>query len=170
MSGIAALKRRDRAGWIKREVENPESTAEHCYGVAILAMLLAEEARVDQLKSIKMALIHDLPENKVPDYMPSDDITSEEKFRQEEEAMIEICETIEGGQEYLALWREFEEGKTGEARFVKSLDKLEMMYQAWAYEQEQPDKNLESFWEDIEGFDFNKGAIENAFRQLKLLR
>jgi putative hydrolase of HD superfamily len=35
------------------------------------------------------------------------------------------------------LWKEYEEGKTSEALFVKQLDKLEMIFQASEYEDAQ---------------------------------
>ena len=82
--------------------------------------------------------------------------------------MKELTSKIEDGDHMLELWREFEEGKTPEAQFVKIIDKLEMMFQAEEYETEQPDKDLESFWEGIEGFDF--GDVNEIFDYLRLNR
>jgi len=39
------------------------------------------------------------------------------------------------GDELYGLWREYEEGRTPEARLMKQFDKLEMLLQAFEYEQ-----------------------------------
>ena len=47
-----------------------------------------------------------------------------------------------------ALWREYEPARTPEARFVKSLDKLETLLQARAYERAHPGgPSLQEFWD-----------------------
>ena len=50
------------------------------------------------------------------------------------------------GKRYHALWREFEECETAEARLVKAADKLEMMIQAREYEGEGH-RTLDEFWD-----------------------
>ena len=61
------LKELKRAGWIRHHVPLPESVAEHSYRVAMLAMVLAKRANVDELTAIKIALVHDLAEVEVGD-------------------------------------------------------------------------------------------------------
>ena len=70
-----------------------------------------------------MALVHDLAESQVPDFTPFDNITPEEKYRLEEEAMKKLCFNIPSGDHILSLWYEHEDGKTEEAKFVRKLDK-----------------------------------------------
>ena len=43
--------------------------------------------------------------------------------------------------EFHSLWQEYEDGETAEARFVKDLDKFEMILQAYEYEQ-----GMLAFW------------------------
>ena len=155
---VFKLKRKDRAGWIRHGIENPESVAEHSFGTAILALVLADKFGLNSNKTVKMALIHDLAEYDVPDFTPFDNITSKEKFRLEKEAMENLCSNLDNGEEILQLWYELENGETREARFVRRLDKLEMMFQAKEYAEEQPGKDLELFWEMIQGFEFEELA------------
>lgn len=162
---VGKLKRKDRAGWVRHQIETPESVAEHSFRTAVLALVLAEKFGLDVNKTVKMAIIHDLAEYKVPDLTPFDNVTEEEKFRQEEQAMQKLCAKVECGPDIMSLWYEIEEGKSPEAQFIRRLDKLEMMFQAQEYAQEQPDKDLELFWEMIKGFDF--GDLSHIFNSLK---
>merc|ERR1712183_758120 len=61
-----------------------------------------------------------------------DKISKEEKAQREAQAM----EIILGKQrpDLIEVWREYEDQNTPEARFVKDLDKLEMLIQADEYE------------------------------------
>lgn len=162
------LKRKDRAGWVRRGIENPESVAEHSFGVALIALVLSEKFGLDSNRAVKMGLIHDLAEYSVPDFTPFDNVPQEKKFRLEEEAMKKLCSELENGDEILTLWYELEKGESPEAQFIKRLDKLEMMFQAKEYAQEQPEKDLELFWEMIEDFEF--GELGEIFNKLKAER
>lgn len=55
-----------------------------------------------------------------------------------------------GGDEIEALWQEYEDGVTDEAKLVKELDKLEMIVQAGEYEREQG-KDLSDFFASTRG-------------------
>ncbi len=57
---VGKLKRLKRTGWVKNNIIDPESVAEHSFRLAVLTMVLAPKVGVDQLKTTKMALIHDL--------------------------------------------------------------------------------------------------------------
>ena len=115
-----------------------------------------------------MALIHDLAEAKVGDITPLDGISKKEKHDLEEKAMIKLVNSLDNGKDLLSLWKEFEEGKTKEAKFVKRLDKLEMMFQAYEYGITQPRVNLREFWDNTETFDFEE--VQQIYNQLKKLR
>jgi len=41
----------------------------------------------------------------------------------------------DNGDYFMQVWMEYEQGQTYEAKIVKDLDRLEMIQQAWAYEQ-----------------------------------
>ncbi|MED5309117.1 MAG: HD domain-containing protein, partial [Candidatus Thermoplasmatota archaeon] len=55
------LKQLPRTGWVRSEVDNPESVAAHSWGMAVLALRLAPE-NLDMIKVLSMCLVHDLPE------------------------------------------------------------------------------------------------------------
>ena len=45
------------------------------------------------------------------------------------------------------LWQEYEHGQTKEAKFVKDLDRLEMVLQAFEYEKSRGNDRLQQFYE-----------------------
>lgn len=59
---VVKCKRLKRTGWVKSQIPDPETVAEHSFRVSLLAMILAPQFKVDQTKVTKMALIHDLGE------------------------------------------------------------------------------------------------------------
>ncbi len=155
---IGNLKRLKRTGWVKNNITNSETVAEHSFRLAILVMVFAPQGGVDQLKAIKMALIHDVGEAEIGDIVtqhgqePVKQLM--EKLGKEREAVQQIFSLLDTT-EYLSLFDEFEENKTPEAKLVKQLDKLEMALQAYEYEKQQ-NINLEPFFENV------KPAIINA--------
>lgn len=166
MDKVGKLKNTQRKGWVERGIQNAESVADHSFGIAILAMILSTKADVDENKVIKMALIHDLAEAIVGDITPKDNVSSETKFKMESEAFESLCSNINNGNELFDLWKEFESGETKEAQFIKRLDKLEMMFQAHKYNTDQPEINLEDFWENRKGYDFKESS--DVFENLKI--
>ncbi|CAG8471805.1 12606_t:CDS:2 [Acaulospora colombiana] len=101
-----------------------------------------------------MAIVHDLAESLVGDITPFEGISKEEKHRRESEAMRHLCshllENSPQSKEIFALWQEYEDATTNEAKFVKDIDKFEMILQAYEYEQSE-DKDLEKFFENTMG-------------------
>lgn len=165
MLNVGKLKKIKRTGWILGGIESAESDADHSFRVAIMALVLAEKCGADQNRSVKMALIHELAESIVGDLTPFDGVTLEEKHRLEIDAFRKICEDIENGDELIELFLEYLERKTPEARFVKRLDKLEMMFQAHEYGIDHPRANLLDFWIRVQGYDF--GALQDIFDGLE---
>ncbi len=135
---LCYLKNLYRQGWLKRGLprENCESVADHSFGVAVLALWLAraQYPALDADKAVRMALLHELGEIYAGDITPRDGVSLEEKRRREAESVRAVCARLPGGQEYIALWEEFEQGDTPEAIFVRQLDRLEMGLQAAVYE------------------------------------
>ena len=123
-----ALKQLPRTGWVRSNVENPESVAAHSWGMAILALRLAQKD-IDLTKVLSMCLVHDLPEVIVGDLTPHDDTTN--KAELEHNAMKQLAP------DWLALFEEYEAGESIEAKFVKQIDKLDMGLQAILYQNEQ---------------------------------
>lgn len=151
------LKQEKRTGWVRRGVNGPESVADHSYRMAMMAFAMAPEAGVDANYCVNMGLVHDLAEAIVGDLVIEgedhnrDPITKEEKAAKEEAAMESICKLIGmEGDKALKLWREYEAQETKEARFMKDLDKLEMLCQAREYEEMQGEE-LTDFYKSTEG-------------------
>lgn len=144
------LKQLYRQGWLRRGVpsERCESVAEHSLGVALLACWLADAyyPELDLCRVIQMALIHDFGEIYAGDIIPGDEISTEEKFRLEYDSVARVFAHLPDGEEYLALWLDFEQGASPEARFVRQVDRLEMGMQASVYEH-QGYENLDEFFE-----------------------
>ncbi|MFM8323016.1 MAG: HD domain-containing protein [Chloroflexota bacterium] len=135
---LCYLKHLYRQGWLRRGVppERCESVADHSFGVTVLALWLARASfpTLDADKAVRMALLHELGEIYAGDITPRDGIPLEEKRRREADSVQRVCSKLPGGDEYIALWEEFERGDTPEALFVRQLDRLEMGLQAAVYE------------------------------------
>lgn len=134
------LKQLYRQGWLRRGIppERCESVAEHVYGMAMLGWWIAdaEFPELDRDKIVRMSLVHELGEIYVGDITPGDRVNPAEKHRLEREALLKVVDKLPKGAEYLALWEDFEQGQSPEARFVRQLDRLEMAFQAAAYRQQ----------------------------------
>ncbi|GMH23281.1 hypothetical protein Nepgr_025124 [Nepenthes gracilis] len=147
------LKTTKRAGWVKREIENPESIADHMYRMGLMALIAPEIPGVDRDKCIKMAIVHDIAEAIVGDITPFDGVPKLEKSRREREAINRMCNLLGGGpraNEISELWMEYEENASLEAKFVKDCDKVEMILQALEYENGQG-KDLDDFFQSTAG-------------------
>ena len=105
-----------------------ENTAEHSWHIAVLALVLAEYANeaVDMSHVIKMLLIHDIVEIDADDTMIYDVAGNADKWERESQAAERIFSLLpnEQGAEYKALWLEYEEQSSAEARFAKVADRL----------------------------------------------
>ena len=151
ISGI--LKRTQRTGWVDIGVCAPESVADHTFRMAILCMLYADRNNLDTSKMLKMALIHDLPEAIIGDLMPSQKNAKTKK--DEKDAICEILSLLPEKQkaEYYAIWMEYQQGETKEAKAARQLDKIEMTLQAKEYEKMGHDKkSLERFVNSAQQF------------------
>ncbi len=145
------LKQTERTGWVQVGVYQPESVADHTFRTAFLCMLYADMEALDPLKLIRMALLHDLPEAVIGDLTPPQK-TAETKEK-EETAINHILSLLPKKQRenYLAAWKEYQKGKTREAKAVRQLEKIEMALQAKEYEKMgTTSKNLERFIKSAE--------------------
>lgn len=106
-----------------------ENDAEHAWHMAIMTFLLSEYANeeIDVLKTIRMILIHDIVEIDAGDTYAYDEAA---KATQKDRELL-AAERLFGilpkdqAQELRALWDEFEEGKTKEARFARTMDNVQ---------------------------------------------
>jgi len=150
---VATLKLLPRTGWLQRGVANPESIAEHTFGVAALALLIGDTvAGLDRGKLLAIALLHDMAEALLSDLPASARrfIGVERKHEAERRALEEMLARLESREEYVALWAEYAQGSSAEARLVKALDRIEMLAQALAYER-AGNRAMAEFWEDAAG-------------------
>lgn len=81
--------------------------------------------------SLKLALNHDMCEcgqrEDFDSYLVARGVhTKEEKRRSEENVMRHIASAY-GRRDVYDLWKEYEEGKTSESKFVRAVDKLEAL-------------------------------------------
>lgn len=114
-----------------------ENVASHCWMVSLLALLFNNQLknRVDQEKVLKMIIIHDLAEAKTGDIAMGETFSDHNKEiakRKKEKANLQkmlklLPKTLHN--EIYALWNEFEENQSAEARLAKALDKLESYFQ-----------------------------------------
>ena len=147
---IGRLKDLERTGWVRSKIPKPESVAEHIMATAMLTMLFAEKRKMNQLKAIKMALIHDVGEAIIGDLVAvrgrSTNATLLRKKREIELKAIKQIFGLVDKKELVDLFEEMEEGKTKEAKLVQQLDKLEMVLQAHQYEKKYR-INLNEFYQ-----------------------
>ena len=109
--------------------DRKENDAEHSWHIAVLAFLLAEYSseNVNVTHVMKMLLLHDVVEIDAGDTYCYDSEANKTKAEREEKAARRIFGLLPEDQrdEYYALWREFEDSETPEARFAAILDRLQ---------------------------------------------
>lgn len=111
-----------------------ESVAEHTWMMALMALALGPrlEHPVDVAHALALVLVHDIAETEVGD-IPAFEVSERRARKAEAEAaaMEEIRAMLPAdlGARVAALWREFEDGATPEARFARALDHLEVQLQ-----------------------------------------
>ncbi len=109
-----------------------ESSAEHSWRVALMVLLSRQvypEANVE--KMLSMALVHDLAEAICGDTPAPQIQNKDHKHHVERQGMLALCKALPEAlcDELLAVWDEYEEGRSVEAQWVKAFDKLETMLQ-----------------------------------------
>ncbi len=106
-----------------------ENDAEHAWHMAIMIYLLQEYAneKIDLAKTMMMALIHDIVEIDAGDTYAYDTAALATQQEREAKAAQRIFGLLPEDQreEMLALFREFEDYETPEARFAHVLDNLQ---------------------------------------------
>lgn len=106
-----------------------ENDAEHSWHLAMMAMLLEEYSAeaVDLERVLKIALIHDLVEVYAGDTFAYDAQGNENKCEREIAAAEKLFGSLssEQGKDLRALWDEFEEMQTPEARYANAIDRIQ---------------------------------------------
>lgn len=154
-----------------------ENSAEHSWHVCLSALMLKDyaEKEIDIERVLKMLLIHDLGEIDAGDTIIYQSETVENK-NLEEQGVKRVLALLpkEQGKNYLALWREFEQGESVDAQYARAIDRVPPIlhnlhgdYHSWKGFNISKEKVLEvnsriqfgikSLWLIL------KGKISNAF-------
>jgi putative hydrolase of HD superfamily len=171
VEAIGRLKEVPRTGWLDRGIPpgETESVADHSFGVALLAWLMAPD-ELDRARVVELALIHDLAEAVIGDVTPYDRDAlhtldpdtrrnwlnqrhvrtaeqSAKKYAAEDAAIEGLATHLSVEQRELLLdrWSELRARTTPEARFVKEMDVLETWLQSGRYLDRYPDAPMDSF-------------------------
>lgn len=135
---ISFIKEIDKLKYIQRKTklfnsDRHENDAEHSWHLAMMALVLAEHSDrpVDILKVVKMVLIHDIVEIDAGDTFLYDALKNHTNTREELAAAKRIFGLLpeKQAEEFVEIWKEFEDGITDEAKFAKSMDRFEPLLQ-----------------------------------------
>lgn len=135
---IEFIKEIDKLKYIQRKTklfnsDRHENDAEHSWHLAMMVMVLAEHSNVpiDVLKVLKMVLIHDIVEIDAGDTFLYDTTKNHVNTDEEFVAAQRIFGILppKQTQELIDIWVEFEEGKSNEAKFAKTMDRLQPILQ-----------------------------------------
>jgi putative hydrolase of HD superfamily len=104
-----------------------ENSAEHSWQIALLAAAMAHYAEpgIDVHRVVSMLLVHDVGEIDTGDTM----VFVEDGWEQRKAAELAAIRRIFGllpdnaGASFVALWQEFEQAETPEARFANAVDR-----------------------------------------------
>ena len=135
---VAFIKEIDKVKYILRQSKlfnsnRRENDAEHSWHLAVMAIVLAEHSDkpIDLLKVLKMVLIHDIVEIDAGDTFFYDTVKGHNNTAIEFAAAQRIFGILpkEQAEELIAIWEEFEEAETDDAKFAKMLDRFEPLLQ-----------------------------------------
>ncbi len=106
-----------------------ENDADHAWHMALMCILLSEYSNeeIDVLRTISMILIHDIVEIDAGDTYAYDAQGVSTQREREEKAADRIYNLLppDQAEKLRSLWDEFEEGKTPEAKFARTLDNIQ---------------------------------------------
>ena len=138
LNQIAFIKEIDKVKYIQRKTklfnsDRCENDAEHSWHLALMAIVLAEHSNepIDVLKVVKMVLIHDIVEIDAGDIFLYDSQLNHDNTDEERLAANRIFGLLpeKQAQDFIAIWEEFEARETNEAKFARSMDRLEPLLQ-----------------------------------------
>jgi len=172
LAELMRLKSVPRIGWLLRGVRDVESVASHSFGVAVIAMLLADRARargveVNVERLLRMALLHDLTEARTGD-LPSTikGYFDKASIKSADESIAKEIFTELGdlSESYLELWSDYEHRASIESRLVKAADKLDLLLQSREYEKGGA-RSLQEFWDTADS-DFAGLGVDDLISDL----
>lgn len=155
-----------RKGWVLKDVADPECVSGHMYRMAMITFLIdpVKYPNINKQRCLEMALVHDLAESIIGDITPHCGVSKEDKNKKEDAAMRELCDLIKPTGDYIyGLFREYEDQETDDARFVKDLDRFDLLMQAYEYEKRDNNRfGLQEFF-----MNHNGGIVHPMIKQLE---
>ncbi|VVC75824.1 5'-deoxynucleotidase YfbR [Aquicella siphonis] len=115
--------------------DRKESTAEHSWSASMIVIILMRELKnefseIDELKTIKLAMIHDVVEIYAGDVMAFDIEARQNKEKIEAQALKKLMSLDpEFGTQLHDLWHEFEAKNSLEAKIAKAADAICPIFQ-----------------------------------------
>jgi putative hydrolase of HD superfamily len=109
-----------------------ESTAEHTWRLCLMAMVFADDlGTVDLAHVLQLCVVHDLGEAVHGDIPATARHPAQDKSERERRDLLQLTQPLPSVLQarFLALWEDYEFGRSREARLVKALDKLETIIQ-----------------------------------------
>lgn len=118
----------ERRAWLA-DGSRRETDAEHCWHLALFALMLHGEIgfEADLGHALALLVVHDLVEIHAGDTYAYDDAGLADQEAREEASARRLFSTLppDLGVRVEGWWREFEAGRTPEARFAKALDRVQ---------------------------------------------
>jgi putative hydrolases of HD superfamily len=143
MKELMKIRRLYKLKEIKRKAfvgKRHESPAEHSWSCLILADCLIEKTKinVDRLKVYELLMYHDVVEIETGDIPIHHEHLRKGKEANEMQAAHKIMGLLpkNTGDKFLALFKEFEEQKTVEARFAKAIDAFDAIIHELDYKKD----------------------------------
>lgn len=138
-----------------------QNISEHTFRVIWLALILGQYEKIkDQEKIIKMALVHDLAESRTGDAHYVARLYTE---RNQAKAIRDIFADTALADEFVEIWREYEERKCPEAQVVKDADTLDVQLEL--QEQEARGHKLKDIWQAKRGKKVYSKLYTNSARK-----
>lgn len=168
------LKEMPRTGWVLMKVKDPETVAEHIWGVAISAWLLGEENNLNIEKLIKIAFTHDLCEVYAGDITPffyynrsssqealmkwvrlskkEKEKRGQKKFAVEKKSLLRLIKNLpmDLGKQFFSYWLDSKKRITREGKFIAQVDRIDTLIRSIEYFGSKKEIGGTSWWEGTE--------------------
>lgn len=118
------------------------NNSEHIFRVMWVALIIARSEKVkNEEKVIKMALVHDIAESRVPD---TNYLSKAYSTRNEDKALKDMLEDTSLQEDFLVLFHEYEKRESIEAKIVKDADNLDADFEI--HEQGAMGNKIDKMW------------------------
>ena len=171
---VGKLKNIYRKGITFYGVKNPETTNDHVFRTAIIALVLTPRKKLNLEKVLKIALIHDLCKVYAGDITPYDGFLPKDKkeryqfvrkwprllkrekekwaakkFEKEYSSLKKLISKLPKRlkKEILTLWTDYTKWKTPEGKFVYQLDMAENLVEALEHRKKNKKFPTQPWWE-----------------------